>query len=267
MAAIKLTDVMRSYDGTGNVVEWLDKFELLVKLRDIKQAETVLPMFLEGPALSVYTELGEQKKDVEAIKAALLNAFSLNPFRAYEQFAKRVWRDEPVDVFMTELRKLARLAGITSDKILLRAFVVGLPSIVSREMRATSGVEDMALSAVVERARALMSELMERPYAAVAVREARQTAEAAAVKEQARDGESSEKSYIERGDTGARTQDRRRCYNCGGPHLIRSCPRRELRGLKCWTCGGIGHMSRVCPNGQGNLNGGAGAPAAPQAAE
>lgn len=57
---------------------------------------------------------------------------------------------------MTELRKVARLAGITSDKLLLRAFVVGLPSVVSRELGATANIENLALSAVVERARALM---------------------------------------------------------------------------------------------------------------
>ena len=60
------------------------------------------------------------------------------------KFFKRVWRDEPVDVYMTELRKLARLAGNTSDKLLLRAFEVGLPSVVSHELRATTNIENLA---------------------------------------------------------------------------------------------------------------------------
>lgn len=82
------TDIMRTCDGTKNIVEWLDKFELLVKLRDIKQVETMLPMFLEGNALAVYTELGDDIKiSVKAIKESLLNAFSINPFRAYDQTA------------------------------------------------------------------------------------------------------------------------------------------------------------------------------------
>ena len=85
MTNIRLTDIVRPFDGSGNVAEWIDKLELLVKLRDIKQVETVLPMFLEGSALSVYTELSEdQKKDGKAIKDALLKAFSVNPFKAYE---------------------------------------------------------------------------------------------------------------------------------------------------------------------------------------
>ena len=85
MTNIRLTDLVRPFDGSGNVAEWIDKLELLVKLRDIKQVETVLPMFLEGSALSVYMELSEdQKKDGKAIKDALLKAFSVNPFKAYE---------------------------------------------------------------------------------------------------------------------------------------------------------------------------------------
>ena len=42
----------------------------------------------------------------------------MNPFRAYEEFSRRVWRDEPVDVFMSELRRLARTADITSDSVI-----------------------------------------------------------------------------------------------------------------------------------------------------
>ena len=159
MANIKLTDVVRPFDGTSCVIEWLEKFELITKLKKTEDLHIVLPMFLEGNALAVYTELSEnQKKDVKDIKGALRNAFSVNPFQAYEQFTKRVWRDEPVDVYMTELRKLARIAGVGSDELLLRAFVTGLPDVVSRELRAMSEIETLALPNVVDRARALMSD-------------------------------------------------------------------------------------------------------------
>ena len=237
MANVKLTDIMRPFDGSGSIVEWMEKFDLLVKLRDLKGAETILPMFLEGTALSVYSELSEtQKQNLQSIKDSLMNAFSVNPFRAYEQFAKRVWRDEPVDVYMAELRKLARLAGISSDKLLLRAFVTGLPSVVSRELRATSGIESMALSTLVERARALMSELVEHPCAAAALRPTVSGARKGAV----------ERPFI--------VKDERKCFGCGGPHLVRNCPKKDVivKEVKCWTCGGVGHLSRVCPSGQGN---------------
>ena len=70
-----------------------------------------------------------------------------------------MWRDEPVDVYLTDLRRLARLAGVTSDTLLLRAFVVGLPAAVTRELRALPGMERMPLSDVVKRARCLVGEL------------------------------------------------------------------------------------------------------------
>lgn len=270
MANVKLTDLMRPCDGTGQVVEWLDKFDLLVKLRDIKNVETVLPMFLEGSALAVYTELSEEEKtSAKSIREALLNAFSVNPFRAYEQFSKRVWRDEPVDVYMTELRKLARLAGITSDKLLLRAFVVGLPSVVSRELRATAKIESLALSAVVERARALMSELMERPCVAAAGRQhAGRGIMSSRTEERVKDGFGG-RSFAD-GDKQTGNQGGRRCYECGGPHLVRYCPKKDrgAKEVKCWTCGGTGHLSRACPSGQqGNASRGACAPEASQGVE
>ena len=261
MANIRLTDIMRPFDGSGNVVEWIDKFELLVKLKEITKEETVLPMFLEGSALAVYTELSTaQKEEAKTIKDALLSAFSVNLFSAYEQFSKRVWRDEPVDVYMTELRKLVRLAGVTSDKLLLRAFVVGLPSVVSRELRATADVEKMSLSTVVDRARALMSELMERPYAAVAAR--RVATGSTRADERVREGPAVRNSAD--GGRGGR-----RCYGCGGPHLVRHCPEKDTGAgeVRCWACGRRGHLLRSCPSGQGNLQGGACAPEAPQGRE
>ena len=50
---------------------------------------------------------------------------------------------------MTDLRRLARAADITSDKLLLRAFVVVLPRVVSRELRATNEIETVVLSDVI----------------------------------------------------------------------------------------------------------------------
>lgn len=90
-----------------------------------------------------------------------------------------------------------------------------LPSVVSRELRATANTENLALSDVVERARALMSELMERPCAAVAARQFVGRNTGSRAEEQVRNFVNKDKQ------TG--TQGGRRCYECGGPHLVRSC--------------------------------------------
>ena len=122
----------------------------------------------------------------------------MNAFQAYEQLTKRVWNDESVDVYLTDLRKLARLAGISSDTLLIKAFIVGLPSVVSRELRALSKIDSLSLKEIVDRARSLMAELVEKPVVAMA---AQPTVEP---------------------EPKSKPQNRR-CFRCGGPHVMRNC--------------------------------------------
>ena len=90
-SAVKITDLVRPYNGDGDIVEWLNKFELVAKLKEIKETENIVPLFLEGSAFAIYNELSDSgKKSYEAIKGALVEAFSLNAFQAYEQLTKRV---------------------------------------------------------------------------------------------------------------------------------------------------------------------------------
>ena len=45
-----------------------------------------------------------------------------------------------VDVYLSDLRRLAKLAQVESDSLLRRAFVVGLPAVVSRDLKALAKV-------------------------------------------------------------------------------------------------------------------------------
>ena len=237
MAGLQVKDFLQSFDGTGDVVQWLTKVDLVAKVRKIRNVAEVIPLFLEGSAFAVYNEMGDtEKKSAECIRRTLTTAFATNPFRAYEEMCRRVWQDEPVDVYLTDLRRLARLAGVTSDLLLLRAFVVGLPPIVSRELRALPGVERMPLSDLVERARCLVGELVERSV----------VASTAATGER----------------RGASRKAPTRCYGCGGPHLMKFCDAAAKTPLRCWNCGCEGHLARNCR--LGNETGRAGAPAAPR---
>ena len=122
-----MTDLIRPFDGTSDVGEWLSKVGLVADLRNIEDLAQVLPLFLEGPAYAVYCELSkDKKKDINAIKAELKEVIIMNAYLAYELFIQRVWRDEPVDVYLMDLRRLARLADVTSDKLLKKAFVYKL---------------------------------------------------------------------------------------------------------------------------------------------
>ena len=97
-----------SGDGSLNVIEWLEKPELVCSLRGIISMETVLPLRPTGGGFTVYQQLTEEdKRDSEKIKFALRTAFAVDSFTAYELFvSRRLQPGETVDVFLAELRRL-----------------------------------------------------------------------------------------------------------------------------------------------------------------
>ena len=98
-----------SGDSTQNVVEWLEKAELVCKLRGVAHLESVLPLRLTGGAFAVYQQLPDaDKQDIGKITKALRTAFAVDSFTAYEQFVgRRLQHGETVDMFLAELRRLA----------------------------------------------------------------------------------------------------------------------------------------------------------------
>ncbi|KRY40940.1 Beta-mannosidase [Trichinella spiralis] len=83
------------FDGSPqqSVVEWLEKVELVCKLRDI-------------------SDVASDRSSIDKVKEALLAAFAADPFVAYDQFVSRkLGPDESPDVFLADLRKLATLFG------------------------------------------------------------------------------------------------------------------------------------------------------------
>jgi hypothetical protein len=211
MATIRISDVVEPFSGECDIVQWLERLTMVAKRLKETTLVDVMPLYLVGPAYAVFSELPESSKaDAECIAAALKEAFGLNPFLAYEQLTTRKWRrGEAVDVYMAELRRLAKLADVEGDMVLRRQFIVGLPPAVSRELRATAQVNKTSLSAILDRARALMAESsMTETIGAFAAT----------------------KLVHRRSDDGGRSDamDTRRCYRCGKAHLIRNCP--EVQG-------------------------------------
>ena len=79
-----------SGDATQNVVEWLDKAELVCNLRGMAHLESVIPLRLTGGAFAVYQQLPDaDKQDVLKITKALRTAFAVDSFTAYDQFVTR----------------------------------------------------------------------------------------------------------------------------------------------------------------------------------
>ena len=234
-----------SGDSTQNVVEWLEKAELVCKLRVVAHLESVIPLRLTSGAFAVYQQLPDaDKQDIGKITKALRIAFAIDSFTGYEQFVgRRLQHGETVDVFLAELRRLAVPFGGLSDKMLACAFVAGLPDTVKQLLRAGSRMEELPIDQILMRARAVLADDV-----GVAAAVSAMTGAGASVK---------------------RANSTLLCYQRNQPkNLARDCLLRQKgrggsyggrgRGAgrgsaRCYQCDGLGHLAASCP---GNENGG-----------
>ena len=207
---VKLNDVLKPYSGEGDIEEWLLKVDLVAKLQKIKDVASFIRMFLEEDALTVYHQIpDEDAKNVDRIKLRLREAFGEDPFNAYEKFCQKKWKGESVDVFITNLRKLAKSAGIKEETVIKRAFVTGMPKVVAKEIRAMPSIELINVEDILVRTRALLA--MERKYVYAVSYSSRQ-----------RRGNQRESENLIK-----------RCYKCGGPHMIKECAYTSVVCFKC----------------------------------
>lgn len=159
----KLTMDLRlipEFDGaTLPVAEWLEKVELVCQLPGITDLQNTVPLRLTGGAFSVCQQLGSADKgSYEKIKTALISAFAVDKFIACERFVGRRLRDgESANVYLADLRHLGVLFGGIPDAGLGCAFVAGLPDYVRHILRAGSRLEDMDLTQILARTRAILA--------------------------------------------------------------------------------------------------------------
>ena len=202
------------FGGSADVVEWLQRAEMLCQLRGVP-VMSVLPLRLTGGAFAVWSQLPTASRgSLEVVRSALFAAFALDEHAAYEAFStRRLQPGESADVFLADLRRLAALFGGMPERGLRCAFVAGLPEGVRQTLRAGSRAEGLDLDSVLARARALLSD-------------ARVTASAAAV--------------------------RWNQPSSPSPRLQAPCVQELRRARRCWTCGRTGHFAATCPQRPGN---------------
>lgn len=257
-------EMMKSFNGQGDVVAWLKKAELVAKLMEIKDLASFIPLYLEGDALALYLEMKEcDQLEAKKIESRLKSAFSQGTFEAYGRLRRLQWTGEQVDVFANEIRRLAGLAGWKGEgleRAVKLAFVAGFPDRISMELQQVKDVETVNMSELIARARVLASgghsgggqEVVAVATGGPLSKQVRQQAP------QQSQWVSSlqDQQWSKRGGTGS---FKGRCFNCGGPHMAREC--KEPRpAIICYRCGKEGHIASRCD--QGNGQGGAAAPEA-----
>ena len=254
-----------SGDGSVNVIEWLEKAELVCALRGITRLEAVLPLTLTGGAFAVYQQLtADDKADSGKIKFALKTAFAVDAFTAYELFvARRLQPGETVDVYLAELRRLTVPFGGLPEKALVSAFVAGLPDGAKQLLRAGSRMDDLPLTHILARARAILKD--ESGVAAVATPAGAASGTVCGVAAVATPAGAASGTVCETRRAVSATEFR--CYACNEPnHIARDCLLRQRgrgrvydgrgggggrgggRGeLRCYRCDGLGHFASSCP--------------------
>ena len=184
--------------------------------------------------------------------------------------SRRLHPGETVVVFLAELRRLAVPFGGLPDKVLVRAFVAGLPESVRQLLRAGSRMVELPLIKILARARAFMTDEV---GVAAAVGAGRIGASAPVKRATAATAAATAAATTAAATTAATTAVTARllCYECNLPnHLARDCllPRRDRGdgyggggrgrrggrgGMRCYRCDGLNHFASSCP---GNANGG-----------
>ncbi len=61
------SDMVKSFDSEGDLMAWLAKLKLVVRLQKIPDLANVIPLFLEGDALALYLQLIVEDQ-VDAVK-------------------------------------------------------------------------------------------------------------------------------------------------------------------------------------------------------
>ena len=112
--SLKITDVLSRFGKESDVSIWISQAHLAKDLLKLEDLAVIIPLFLDGSAFAIYDQLSaEDKKSSDRIEAALKTAIAVDKFNAYEEFRTRMWKPgETVDVFLSDLKRLSKLAEI-----------------------------------------------------------------------------------------------------------------------------------------------------------
>ena len=163
--SFKVDSFVRPFSGASgeDFQEFWGKFVVLCNIQKWTiNAEQVqfLRLFLKGDAFLVFSRLADgNKKKANDVKTKLEEAFCVSKAQAYELFpARRLRQDVSVTIYAADLERLAVLAGhsmIADDTMVVEQLTTGLPGDFARQVCLSFTGEDIIMSALIEKVRAL----------------------------------------------------------------------------------------------------------------
>ena len=138
--------------ASGDAAEWFNRFASQANSWNNATKALKLPTLLEGEALAMWLELGDRERtDYAMARSNIIDTMMPMGFVSLEAFHSRKLRPgEALSVFVHELKKLLDqqampgLDATARDQLLLHQFLGGIPSTVSRQLRATGETKTLA---------------------------------------------------------------------------------------------------------------------------
>ena len=243
LPTLKAESLVKAFTGGSDWHFWVQKFETVCRYQKYDKPEdkaNILSMYLDGPALVMYLQMGDDAKDFDKVKRAFDEAFTPDPTEAYELLhARRLRSTESIDEFYFELVRLWRwtvptdVCEILKGKemaVLYETFLKGLPAQVKMQLKVMK--VGMDANVVLKNARSLVALLGHDAQNNGFVGNINQRSSYG--KQSSTNGSSNRKGW--------------RCARCGSKdHLAKEC---RFDKPVCFLCFSPDHLSSECHKGK-----------------
>ena len=134
----------------------------VAELQEIEDLAPVIPLFLEGPAYNVFTQLPKKERsDEKKVKERLIAAFGMSPSEAYSTFKVRALQSSKAPgSFLADLHCLAQTVCSgdedTIEQLVVCQFVDGLPEPMHSQLRVLKSRGDWELQGALECAKSML---------------------------------------------------------------------------------------------------------------